>query len=134
MSLPAAAGRRAAIERAVRAVASALLAREITIAEAVSAVALAVGVPKDETSTPRERAAAGRRRHRANILAQMKRLEREGKGRQAAAFLARSNAADPLDPIEVETLENKYRRWRREEEKRAYARLPEATRCKTGSP
>ena len=99
-----------------------LLARDIGISEALAAVATAMG-DKDETATPRELAAAGRQAHRGQVVAQIVRLEKEGRGRAAASIMARIHAVDVHDPIEVETLTNKFRRWRRAE-KRANARLP----------
>ena len=115
--------RQAAVERAVKAAAMALLARDIGISEALAAVATAIGGTEDETATPRELAAAGRQAHRAQVLAQIGRLEKEGRGRAAASIVARLHAADVRDPVEVETLRNKFCRWRRAE-KRASARLP----------
>lgn len=114
--------RQAAVERAVKAAATALLARDIGISEALAAVATAMGDTKDETATPREIAATGRQAHRAQVVAQIMRLENEGRGRAAASIVARMYAADVRDPIEVETLTNKFRRWRRTE-RRACARL-----------
>jgi hypothetical protein len=110
--------RQAAVERAVKAATEALLSREIGIREA-----LAMGGTSDETATPRELAAAGRQAYRAEVVAEI-RLEMDGRGRDAALIVARRHAADVRDPIEVETLANKFRRWRRAEEKRACARLP----------
>jgi hypothetical protein len=127
--------RQAAVERAVKAAALALLSREIGISEALAAVAAAMGGTKGEkgeAATPREFAAAMRRDHRASIVAEIVRLENEGRGRAAAMILARANAADPRDPVEIETLANRYRRWRRAE-KRATARLPAAQRCRKES-
>ena len=115
--------RRSAVERAVQAAALALLEREISISQALAVVATAMRGPDDETATPRELTAAVRQGHRANVVAELARLEQEGKGREAPMILARSNAGDAHDPVEVETLANKYRRWRRAE-KRAHARLP----------
>src|SRR5258706_654595 len=116
---------RYSVERAVKSAALALLSREIGIGEALAAVAAAMGGgTKDETTTatPRELAAASRQAHRAQVVAQIVRLEKE-RGRAAASIVARTHAADVHDPIEVETLTNKFRRWRRAE-RRASARLP----------
>jgi hypothetical protein len=115
--------RQAAVEHAVKVKALAQLAREIGIGEALAVIAAAKAGSKDETATPRELAAAGRQAHRAQILAEMERYEKEGRGRAAALFLARKHAADMYDPIEVATLKDKFRRWRRAAQKRAYARL-----------
>jgi hypothetical protein len=113
--------RQVTIERHVRAAALALLARERTVVEVVAALATAVGeMPVD--LTPREVVAAGRRAYRARVVAEIERLEKQGRGRAAASIIARSYAADVRDPIEVETLTNKFRRWRRGQ-KRANARL-----------
>jgi IMP cyclohydrolase len=117
--------RLAAVEHAVKVKALAQLAREIGIGEALAVIAKAMDGTKDETATPRELAVAGRQAHRAQVVADMARLEKDGRGRDAALFLARKHAADVRDPVEVETLKNKFRRWRRAE-KRASARLPAA--------
>jgi hypothetical protein len=114
--------RQAAVEHAVKVKALAQLAREIGIGEALAVIATAMGGTKDETATPRELAAAGRQAHRAQVVADIARLEKEGRGRAAASIVARRHAADVRDPIEVETLTNKFRRWRRAE-RRACARL-----------
>ena len=111
----------AAVERAVRASASALLARQISVSEALASVAAVMG-GDGTTATPRELVAVGRQEHRSQVIAQMMRLENEGRRRDAALIVARRYAADVRDPIEVETLKNKFRRWRRAE-KRACARL-----------
>jgi hypothetical protein len=115
--------RQAAVERAVKAATEALLSREIGIREALATVGIAMGGTSDGTATPRELAAAGRQAYRAEVVAEI-RLEMDGRGRDAALIVARRHAADVRDPIEVETLANKFRRWRRAEEKRACARLP----------
>lgn len=115
--------RQAAIELAVKAAALALLSREIGISEALAVVAAAMGGTKDEAATPRELAAAGRQAYRERVVAEIVRIEKEGRRRAAASIVARLHAADVCDPIEVETLTNKFRRWRRSE-KRACARLP----------
>ena len=116
--------RQPAIEHAIRMAATSLLAREIGIGEALAAVATVMdaGTRDDETPTPRELAAVGRQAHRAQVVAQIGRLEKEGRGRAGASIVARLHAADVRDPVEVETLTNKFRRWRRSE-RRACARL-----------
>jgi hypothetical protein len=115
--------RQAAVQFALKRATLALLAHEIGIQEAVAVIATAMGGTKDETATPRELAADARQNHRASVVSQMMRLRQEGRGRAAAMIMARSNAADPRDPVEVETLSKKYRRWLRAE-KRVTARLP----------
>jgi hypothetical protein len=97
--------RQAAIERAVRAVALGRLSE----VEAVAAIANAIAMP-----TPRENAAAARQSLREKMLAGLSRLEAEGRGRSAVMLVARKFASDPLDPIEVESLARKLRRWRGE--------------------
>jgi hypothetical protein len=115
--------RRAAIEHAVRAAASALLVREISISAALASVASVMGGADGTTATPRELAAAGRQAHRDQVVAQIVEFERAARGRAAVSIVARQHAVDVRDPIEVESLTNKFRRWRRAE-KRACARLP----------
>ncbi len=117
--------RQAAVELAVKTATLALLSREIGISEALAAVATAMGGTNVEMATPRELAAAGRQAHRERVVADILRLEKEGRGRAAASIVARVYAADLHDPVEVETLTNKFRRWRRAE-RRACARLPAA--------
>jgi L-serine deaminase len=106
--------RRASVERAVKAAALALLARDQTVAEVVAALTNAVAgvVPAD--LTPRESVAAVRQSRREKMVSELIRLEREGRERPAAMLVARKFAGDPLDPIEVESLARKLRRWRRE--------------------
>jgi len=118
--------RRAAVERAVKAAASALLTRQISVRDALAVVTTAMGAPGEE-ATPRELAAAARKRHRASVVAEIVRGEQEGKS-SIVSSLARRDALDVHDMVERATLENKYRRWRRAEEKRACARLPRALR------
>jgi hypothetical protein len=113
-----------AVEYAVKVKALAELAREIGISEALAVIAAAKGRTEDETVTPRELAEAGRQAYRAQVVADIARFEKEGRARDAVLIVARNNAADKHDPIEVETLTNKFRRWRRAELKRACARLP----------
>lgn len=112
------------VERVLRAVMDGMLSRQLSTADAYAALAAAAADPEDETASPRELAKAARQGHRASVLAQMARLELEGRARDAAMILAGDNAADARDPVEVETLANKYRRWRRTKKKRALARLP----------
>ena len=107
----------------MKAAALALLSREIGIREALATVGIAMGGTSDETATPRELAAAGRQAYRAEVVAEIAGLEIAGRRRDAALFVARRHAADVHDPIEIETLTNKFRRWRRAE-RRACARLP----------
>jgi hypothetical protein len=104
--------RQAAVEHALRAASLRLLAREIGISEALAAVATALDGSRDETATPREIAAASRQTYRAQVVAQIVQFEKEGR-RAPASIVARNHAADKRDPIEVETLKNKFRRWRR---------------------
>jgi hypothetical protein len=106
--------RRASVERAVKAAAMALLARDQTVAEVVAALTNAVAgvVPAD--LTPRASVAAVRQSRREKMVSELIRLKREGRGRPAAMLVARKFAGDQLDPIEVESLARKLRRWRRE--------------------
>jgi hypothetical protein len=106
--------RQGAIERAVRGGALALLERRATVEEVVASLKAAMGEPKSET-TPRELAAAGRKAHRDKVIAQIVQLEKDGRGRAATSIVARMHAADPLDPIEIESLRRKFHRWRHPE-------------------
>jgi hypothetical protein len=112
--------RQASVERAVKAAALALLARDQTVAEVVAALTNAVvgDVPAD--ITPRESVAAVRQSRREKMVAELIRLEQEGRGRPAAMLVARKFASDPRDPVEVESLARKLRRWR--------ARIPDTVR------
>lgn len=107
------AARHAAIERAVKAAALALLSHDQTIAEVVATLANAVAgeVPADVTA--KESVAAVRQSRRDKMVAELIRLEQEGRGRPAATIVARRFATDPRDPTEVESLATKLRRWRR---------------------
>jgi len=124
--------RRTAVERAVRTAAAALVSREIDISAALAVFAAAMRGNGAEavTATPREIAAAERLAHRARVVDEMVLLESQGRGRSAADIVARRYAADVKDPIEMETLKNKFRRWWCAEEKRANAR-PQSQRSVT---
>jgi hypothetical protein len=112
--------RREEIRHALNVLSQAAIAREIHIGEVVDALRS----PSDRVElTPREMAAAGKRGFRAKVLAELAELEREGRGRKAAWTVARRHALDRNDPVEVETLKDKFRRWRRLKEKRAVTRL-----------
>jgi hypothetical protein len=112
--------RRASVERAVKAAALALLARDQTVAEVVAALARAVATDAPADVTPREDAAAARQSRREKMGAELDRLEQSGRGRSAAMLVARKFAGDPLDPVEVESLARKLRRWR--------GRIPDSVR------
>ena len=116
------AGRQAAIQFAVKEVARRLLAREQTVADAVAMLSRAIGVQPAET-TPRESVAAARRALQQRMIDELLRLEGEGRGREAVGMTARKFAVDPLDPVEVESLARKLRRWRR--------RIPDTVRLPT---
>src|ERR1700746_1193678 len=105
--------RQAAIKRAVWAVELGLLERELTVEEAVARLAKTNGIAGDQT--PRERAAAARQSRREEMLAELTRREREGRGRDAVKLVARDYAGDRSDPIEIESLARKLRRWRAQE-------------------
>jgi hypothetical protein len=107
------AARHAAIERAVKAAALALLSHDQTIAEVVATLANAVAGGEPADVTPREGVAAARQSRRDKMITDLIRLEQEGRGRPAATIVARRFASDPHDPTEVESLATKLRRWRR---------------------
>ena len=113
----------AAVERAVRASASALLAREISVGEALASVAAVMGGEGTMSATPRELAAAGRLAYREMVVAEIVRLENQGRGRDAVSIVVDDHVKDRRDPVEVESLERKFRRWRCAE-KRTPVRLP----------
>jgi hypothetical protein len=119
--MTASALRQANIQRAVNMIAEAILARDIHISEVVAALTAAKG----DTATPRESAAAARHSQREKMVAELVRLEQEGRGRAAAVMVARKFASDPLDPIEVESLARKLRRWRREKNGQCPVSVPE---------
>jgi hypothetical protein len=100
--------RKAAIQRAVNVIAEAIFARDIHISEVVAALTTAKG----DATTPRESAAAVRQSQHEKMVAELTRLEQEGRGRASAMLVARKFAGDPLDPIEVESIARKLRRWR----------------------
>jgi hypothetical protein len=103
-----------AIYLAVQRAALVLLKRETAVAEAVAVLrdAIAGGAPAD--ATPRENVKAIRQSRREAMLAEMERYEQQGRGTAAATRVAQKFAADPLDPIEVESIARKLRRWRRQ--------------------
>jgi hypothetical protein len=108
--MAASALRQANIQRAVNAIAEAILARDIHISEVVAVLTAANG----NTATPRESVAAVRQTRREQMVADLERMELEGRGRAAVMLVARRFARDPLDPIEVDSLARNLRRWRRE--------------------
>jgi hypothetical protein len=99
--------RKSIIERAVRATAEAMLARNQTVAQVLAALA---EIAAD--TTPREHAAAVRESRREKMIEEVIRLGQEGRGREAPMLVARKNARDPRDPVEVATLARNIRRWR----------------------
>jgi hypothetical protein len=99
--------RKSIIEQAVRAAAEALFARDQTVAQVLAAVAEMVA-----DGTPRERAAAVRESRREKMVVEVIRLEQEGRGREAPMLVARKNARDPRDPVEIASLARNIRRWR----------------------
>jgi hypothetical protein len=117
--------RQPAIERAVRTATLALLARDQTVAEVVAALTEAVADEVPADITPRESVAAVRKLRRDTMVSELIRLEQEGRGRLAAMLVARKFASDPLDPIEVESLATKLRRWRREKNGQCPVSVPE---------
>jgi hypothetical protein len=114
--------RLAAIESAVRETALKLWARDQTVAEIVEKLTVVGAMPVD---TPRDGAAAVRESRRKAMLAELERIEQEGRGSAAAMLVARKFASDPLDPIEVESLATKLRRWRREKNGQCPVSVPE---------
>jgi hypothetical protein len=102
--------RRAAVERAVKTVALAVAAREQTLAEVIAALTKATGEVPTE-ATPREAAAAARQSRRLKMVNELIRLEQQGRGRGAVSVVARDNAFDRDDQIEVDSLERQLRRW-----------------------
>jgi hypothetical protein len=102
--------RRDAVERAVRTVALAVEAREKSLAEVIAALTKATGeVPAD--ATPREAAAAARQSRRLKMVNELIRMEQQGRVRGAVSVVARDNAFDRDDQIEVDSLERQLRRW-----------------------
>jgi hypothetical protein len=84
--------RQAAIKRAIGAVASG----QITKVEAFAAITSAMAMPARET-----------------MLTEVSRLEQEGRGSSAVMLVAQKYASDPTNPIAVESLARKIRRWRK---------------------
>jgi hypothetical protein len=100
-----------AIERAVRKTALELLERDETVADIVAKLAVVSKMPSG--ISPREAAAAARRTRREEMLAELARYDREGRGRNAATLVARNFVVDRNDNIEVENLARQLRRWQR---------------------
>src|SRR5258708_39993982 len=101
MSEPSDPRHAAAVERAVRVAALALLSRDQTVAEVVAALTEAVAGEMPADVTPRETVAAVRQSRREKMVAELIRLEHEGRGRPAAMLVARKFAAEARDPVEV---------------------------------
>jgi hypothetical protein len=106
--------RQAAVERAIRAAAMAILARDQTVAEIVAKLTDAVAGIAPADFSPREGIAAVRQSRRKAMLAELEALTQRGRGRAAPMLLARKFAADPHDSVEVTSLARKLRRWRNE--------------------
>jgi hypothetical protein len=105
--------RQGAVERAVKSAAQRLLAREISINEALAVVGVALSAPEERKATPRELAASCRHAHRQGVVAEIVQLESEGRGRASAlSIVVTRHVKDRFDPIEVESLTRKFRRWR----------------------
>lgn len=64
--------------------------------------------------TPREALAALSRSRREQMLDELARYERQGRGRAAAMLVARNFASDKHNSVEVASLARKLRRWRDE--------------------
>lgn len=94
------------IKHAIKVKALRQLAREIGIAEAVSALTAI------DDRTPRERAATARQSRRSAVVAEYERLKRLGHGRGATAMTVAKFAAKD-DPVEQQSLARNIRRWRR---------------------
>src|SRR5450759_2305410 len=109
--------RLAAIEYAVKVKALAQLTLEIGVSEALKVIGAAMD------RTPHEIAASARHAYREMIIAEIVRFENQGRRRDAVSLVVDDHVADRNDPIEVEILKDKFRRWRRAEEKRVNARL-----------
>jgi hypothetical protein len=92
--------RRAAIRYAIRQVASGRLS-EAEVAKLVDAI----------DGPAREMAAAERQARQEKMLAELARLEAEGR-KSPVALVARKYASDPNDPRAVDHLARKLRRWR----------------------
>ena len=106
--------RQAAVERAVKAAAMALLARDQTIAEVVSMLTDAVASIAPADITPREGLASVRQSRREQMLDELTRYEQQKRGRASVMMVARDFAADKHDNVEVASLARKLRRWRSE--------------------
>lgn len=105
--------RRAAVADAVLNAAEALLAHRVSVDDAVASVTMAIaGADTCRESSPRERIAAARGLRRREMLEEISRIERSGKGRAAAMIVARTFAIDAHDPVEIESLARQLRRWR----------------------
>jgi hypothetical protein len=100
--------RQAAIQRALNRIGQALLDRNFAVADAVLAAA------RTELSdvAPRESAAALSRSRREEMMAELRRLEAEGRAREAPVIVARQFARDRADQVEIDSLARKLRRWR----------------------
>jgi hypothetical protein len=117
--------RQAAVKHSVKVRALAQLTLEIGVSEALKVIGAAMD------RTPREIAASARRAYREMIIAEIVRFENQGRRRDAVSLVVDDRVADRNDPVEVEILKDKFRRWRRAEEKRANARL-QSTKSDTG--
>lgn len=111
--------RSAVLERAVRDAALALIARD-PVAKVFATLAAAVEGVAAEGLTPRELTTAARQTRREEMLAELSRLEREGRGRAAVMLVARKFARNRLDPVEVASLARALRRWRKKNGQRPF--------------
>jgi hypothetical protein len=108
------AGKDSTVKASLQSSALALVARQATVTKAVASAAAAMSVDGARGVTPREKKQIDALARRERMLAEMSRLEEEGRSREAPMLVARAFAVDRRDPIEVESLARSLRRWRKE--------------------
>lgn len=104
------------IADALLAAAQSVVENRATLADAVAAVASALTGDDDQRlgdQSARERLAHARALRKTAMLAEYDRLRQSGRGRNAAAIVARQFAEDPHDPVAIASIADAIRRWRR---------------------
>ena len=103
----------AAVQRAVRAASTALLARDQTIVEVVARLSEALASIAPSDTTPREAVAALKQSRKQQMLDALARYQAQGRGSSSVMLVARDFAADKHDDVELENLRRNLDRWRK---------------------
>lgn len=105
------------VERAVKVEALKRLAREIGLNDALAAIGAEVMGGKDKTAALRNIVSDISEALRMRVLDDIARLENEGRPRSTIiGIVVKKYAPDIHNPLELETLKDRYRQWWRDAE------------------